>query len=268
VCQIYAIERGAFEGLVNLDALYLDGSLTGYLELGNGLFPPSLQKLSLSGNYLPYFSHDNTMFTNLTRLKWLSLSNSFIDFIPPGMFPPSLQYLDLSNIILSLGISQTMLSGLTKLTTLDLTSTLTNQPLTSAMFNDTTSVKYLKLSKNNIRDLPKGIFRNMKSIENLDLSYNALSSFADIDREIFGALPNLTQISLVRNTISHISEANQLKNFLSRNHTTIDLLDNTFDCSCNSRCSASGFKIQHFSNTLNITITTRAHHQWNILVAD
>jgi hypothetical protein len=28
----------------------------------------------------------------------------------------------------------------------------------------------------------------MKSIENLDLSYNALSSFADIDREIFGAI--------------------------------------------------------------------------------
>jgi Leucine-rich repeat (LRR) protein len=87
MCQIYAIETGAFEGLVNLETLYLDGSLTGYLELGNGLFPPSLQKLSLSGNYLPYFSHDNTMFTNLIRLKWLSLSNSLIDFIPPGMFP-------------------------------------------------------------------------------------------------------------------------------------------------------------------------------------
>jgi hypothetical protein len=30
VSKIYAIERGAFEGLVNLDALYLDGSLTGF----------------------------------------------------------------------------------------------------------------------------------------------------------------------------------------------------------------------------------------------
>jgi Leucine-rich repeat (LRR) protein len=264
VCKIYAIERGAFEGLVNLESLYLDGSLTGYLELGNGLFPPSLQKLSLSGNYLPYFSHDNTIFTSLNRLQWLRLSNSFIDFIPPGMFSPSLQYLDLSNIILSLGISQTMLSGLTKLETLDLTSTITNQPLTPAMFTDTTNVKYLKLSRNNIRDLPEGIFCNMKSIESLDLSYNALSSFADIDREIFGALPNLTQISLVRNTISHMSEANQLKDFLRRNQTTIELLDNTFDCSCDSMVFLQWLQDstvqQHFKDYKNYKCTSPTEH--------
>jgi Leucine-rich repeat (LRR) protein len=262
--KINIIETGAFEGLVNLEALYLDSSVAIFLELGNGLFPPSLQKLSLSSNYLPYFSHDNTIFTNLTRLKWLSLSNSLMDFIPPGMFPSSLQYLDLSNIILSVGISQTMLSNLTKLETLDLTSTLTDLPLTSEIFNETTSVKYLKLSGNNIRDLPEGIFRNMKSIESLDLSYNALSSFVDIDREVFGAMPSLTQISLVRNSISHISEANQVKNFLSRNFTTINLLDNIFDCSCNNLVLLQWLQDstlqQHIKHYTNYTCTSPLKH--------
>jgi hypothetical protein len=153
-----------------------------------------------------------------------------------------------------------MLSGLTKLTTLDLTSTLTNQPLTSTMFNDTTSVKFLKLSRNNIHDLPTGIFRNMKSIENLDLSYNTLSSFVDIDREIFGAMPNLTQISLVRNAISQIAESNQVKNFLSRNNTIIDLLHNTFDCSCNNIVFCQWLQNstlqQHFKHYNNYTCTS------------
>ncbi len=233
-CKIYDIESGAFQGLVNLESLYLDGSLTGYLELGHGLFPPSLQTLSLSTNYLPYFSYDNTMFRNLTNLRWLRLSNCFIDFIPPDMLPPSLVYLDLSNIIFDLGMSQIMLKGLTNLTTLDLTSTLTNQQVTQELFKDLYSLRRLILSKNNIHDLAPGMFRNLKVLDYLDLSYNALSSSVDLDKQIFNMLPNLMYVSFFRNTISHILETEYMKSFLNRNQTLIDLSNNTFECSCDN----------------------------------
>ncbi|XP_056130068.1 toll-like receptor 9 [Lampris incognitus] len=231
------IHYHAFKGLQNLHFLYLSGnSLTSLpwlpkslriLDLENNcifnihrpLKVPYLEQLSLMKNcfYLNpcnqsfYISED--VFRELPKLKRLTLGYNNLTSVPTGL-PSSLERLDLRENTIT-EILEGAFANLTKLNYLNLewncqrcdhaarpcfpcpqNKSLFLHP--KSLYAENSSVVYLSLRGNSLRDFPEGLFRPLTKLRRLDLSDNLLA-YAIRNGTFFTELKSLTWISLIYN---------------------------------------------------------------------
>ncbi len=161
------LQAGDFNGLANLQTLYL--SRNQLTNLPSGIFDElaNLQTLHLSGNDLT--SLPSGIFDELANLQTLHLSGNDLTSLPSGIFD------ELANL-------QTLhLSGN------DLTS------LPSGIFDELANLQTLYLSRNQLTNLPSGIFDELANLQTLHLSGNDLTS---LPSGIFDELANLQWLTL------------------------------------------------------------------------
>ena len=235
--EITNISPRAFEGLNNLEYLYLDYvglSFQNYPHFGT-LFPPSLLKLSLSGNCMRQIIKPHT-FDNLPRLQTLFLRKCDIYGLDRRAFSlnNSLKTLDLSHNLIYINkifdaSSFRRLSNLTKLL-------LTDNDLNEIIYKESGSdllkylinLKTLQLSRNKIETLPVNFFNSQSHLTVLDLNQNNIKSW---DSDLFYPLKRLTKLYLAQNKIQLITNES-VQNW--KNLSEINLEDNPFDCGCDS----------------------------------
>jgi carboxypeptidase N regulatory subunit len=191
--ELRTIELGAFNGATKLRELLMQGNKI--IDILPGTFKnmSSLEYLDLSYNKIKHlnsavFSGHGT-FSGLTKLTHLSMRRNKISEILTRTFEnmSNLEYLDLSyNKIKHLDSDVfrclESLNGLTKLTR-------------------------LSMQGNKIIDILPGTFKNMSSLEYLDLSYNRIKHLGSglmNGLRAFKGLTKMTRLLIVRNKISEI----------------------------------------------------------------
>lgn len=235
-CKI-EILYDAFKGLTNLCFLYLSGnSLSSLpwlpdtlqvLDLGvNRIFniihplnTPHLQQLLLSKNcfYANPCNHSfhihEDVYRELSKLKVLALGYNNLTSVPTGL-PPSLESLDLRENTIT-EVFEGAFANLTHLKNLSLewncqrcdhaarlcfpcpnNDSLRLHP--KSLYAKNSSITYLSLRGNSLRDFPMGLFRPLGQLKRLDLSDNLLS-YAIGHATFFTELRGLTWISLIYN---------------------------------------------------------------------
>ena len=233
--EIVSINPRAFEGLDNLEHLYLDYvglSFQNYPQFGI-LFPPSLLTLSLSGNCMRQIIKPHT-FDNLPRLRTLYLRKCDIYGLDNRAFSlnNSLQTLDLShNLIYEYDkFDSSSFQRLSKLTELLLTDNDLNEIISKDRGNDIlkylVNLKTLQLSRNKIEILPVNFFNSQSHLISLDLKDNSIKSW---DSKLFYPLKRIAHLSLAHNKIQVITNES-IQNW--KNLKEINLEGNPFNCGC------------------------------------
>ncbi|XP_060519313.1 leucine-rich repeats and immunoglobulin-like domains protein 3 [Cylas formicarius] len=135
-----------------------------------------------------------------TEATEIVLENQTVDAVVTGSFRnlTKLQYLRLVNDRIRL-VERGAFSALPRLRTLNLNFNLLRE-ITEGVFEGLDMVK-LSLVGNGIESIAPGAFRNLKSLETLDLSRNGLNS---LRKGIFSNTRNLRQIDLSFNRLNHI----------------------------------------------------------------
>jgi Leucine-rich repeat (LRR) protein len=200
--MIRKFEDQALSELLNLKTLDLTGVLAPNISLNTSIFPPNLESLSLQGN---------TLFLL-------------------GNLPPSLKQINMYMTTIS-GIHLAIFKGLIRLEYLDVTRTLKTINISRLLFEDMRNLKKLMLCNNGIQTLHQGVFDDLKLLQYIDLSDNILKHFEDIDSNIFQIAPDLSYLLLARNQLLTV-QSRQLREYVQRRSTLIDLRDNPFDCGC------------------------------------
>lgn len=205
------------------------------------LTSPSLQKLYLTKCKITKITNPNMLY-GLPRLESLILENNPLQIIP-DLISESLQILDVSNTRLS-NLNPSIFENLPMLTAVDLSRNHRLSLITKAGTVHSTSLRRLNLAYcnmndvelsgfdnlltinlrgNMIRQLNENSFESNTQLENLDLSYNAIS-FVALDT--FKNLKSLKFIDLSFNMIATIErdtfKCNELLTSinLSRNYIT------------------------------------------------
>lgn len=144
-----------------------------------------------------------------TRLRptYLSLAHNSLTFIGNITELTTLTYLDLSHNQLDHSISN-VFENLTKLQELYLSNVGTNV-LDDVQFVSQTNMKRLVMSGNEMNDIEIDKMALPPSIEELDLSYNNLSSITSMNN-ISEIMPNLTRLDLSHNPSLDIQKINEL----------------------------------------------------------
>ena len=143
-------------------------SITAFLT-GDFVGLTNLETLGLGGNRLNPTTLPSGLFSGLTNLNILILSDMFLETLPANIF-----------------------NGLTNLTELNLSlNELTELP--SGLFSDLTKVTILRLHGNNLTSagLPSGIFSSLTSLETVWLNTNVLTELPD---GLFSGLTNLNSV--------------------------------------------------------------------------
>ncbi|XP_062702406.1 protein toll-like [Aedes albopictus] len=158
-----------------------------------------LEKLFLSSG-INYIHRD--LFADLSNLKWLVLQGNNLTRLE-NVFD---NLTDL--VVLELGANQ--------ITDLD-----------AGFLQKLPKLRHLNLWHNEIRKVPKEIFRGAQSIEELDLSVNMIES---LDPDVFALLPELSTLNLGFNQLRRVpkdllSNNRLLKEFrMINNHAPLDVL--------------------------------------------
>ena len=219
--EITALQAGDFQGLANLERLYLDGnSLT---ELPDGVFNglSNLEWLDLYGNSLTelpdgvfdglsnleYLYLDGNslselpdgVFNGLSNLEWLYLGSNDLTTLPDGVFGglSNLEYLYLDGNSLS-ELPDGVFGGLSSLGTLDLRENdLTGLP--DGVFDSLDSLEFLYLQSNDLTGLPDGVFDELTNLESLEFSYNDLTQ---LRADVFNGLSKLESLEFSYNDLT------------------------------------------------------------------
>ena len=219
--QKTALQAGDFQGLANLERLYLDGnSLT---ELPDGVFHglSNLEWLDLYGNSLTelpdgvfdglsnleYLYLDGNslselpdgVFNGLSNLEWLYLGSNDLTTLPDGVFDglSNLEFLYLQSNDLT-ELPDGVFGGLSTLGTLDLRENdLTGLP--EGVFDSLDSLEFLYLQSNDLTGLPEGAFDELTNLESLEFSYNDLTQ---LRADVFNGLSKLESLEFSYNDLT------------------------------------------------------------------
>lgn len=222
--------------------LYLDVSycnLKGPIPEDTFVNTEELLVLKLSGNRI-FNSHLAAAISRLNKLLSLSLDDCGLITLPNNTFNKltSLKVLDISRNPLNTAYTEVFLLPLTSLETLDL-GHCELRTIKNTMLSKMCKLKTLVLSGNKLRNVEKGFFENLKSLNVLELNDCGLSSlvgtiFHDDDNRPL----NVTDLKLSENPLRMPVAAPILPNKLP-NLTSLDL----------SKC--------------NLTFVSRNFFQWS-----
>jgi Leucine-rich repeat (LRR) protein len=197
--DILGIETNVFKDLLNLNYLNLDSNkITSLKQIQ---FHQNLSELSIRSNMLSYLNEINS-----NGLKFFYASNNLIQSINLNNSMPILEHLDVSQNRL-IKISENSFVGLKKLRFLNLSGNkldLQSQFNNISYFHNQILLETLDLSFNEIKYLDSNVtFQKLSSLKILNLQNNKLNS---IGSYLFGYLIQLTELNLVSNNISFLSE--------------------------------------------------------------
>ena len=195
--NLSSLPEGVFDGLSNLETLWLDGNNLSSLPEGvfDGL--SNLQELWLHGNNLS--SLPEGVFDGLSNLETLRLDGNNLSSLPEGVFDglSNLQelWLDYNNLS---SLPEGVFDGLSNLQELWLDyNNLSSLP--EGVFDGLSNLQELRLDYNNLSSLPEGVFDGLSNLQELRLDYNNLSSLPE---GVFDGLSNLEELWLGGDNLS------------------------------------------------------------------
>ncbi|XP_066599211.1 toll-like receptor 6 [Prorops nasuta] len=200
--QISVIPAHGFSSLKRLRVLNLSCNAISMLadDALRGL--RSLETFDLSGNRIVALPTD--MFRDSARsLKELRLQNNSISVLSPGLFSDMNQLvaLDLSrNVLTSSWLNAATFSGLIRLVLLNLSRNRINK-LDPALFKDLYTLQILNLQYNEIEMIPADTFSPMSNLHTLDLAHNRIFY---MDAYSLNGLFALSQLALDSNLLEGI----------------------------------------------------------------
>nr|CAH7759567.1 unnamed protein product [Callosobruchus chinensis] len=216
--NIQTLPRTAFHGIRNLNTLRLDSTNTSYIEPGAFAEMNKLQQLYITNNNILRIL--NNTFNPLPQLKTLDLSHNALTEVEPNFLAGNLNltYLNMSsNRLTLLNFKDTDRS--IKLVSINVQNNListinfANISANFAYFSHNTlrqiqgctlNVQNLDLSYNNMSTLPsidKNCSKYQFRVRILKLSHNALTQ---LDDNFFNAFPNLTSLDVSYNMIGRL----------------------------------------------------------------
>nr|XP_023025965.1 protein artichoke-like [Leptinotarsa decemlineata] len=192
--------NNCFMGLFELEELYLNNSLISSFELGalNGLF--HVKQFDASNLLSSTTVLEAGLFSEMSRLKSLRISNTNLSEIQEGAFTglKKLNELYLTNISLS-SVNGNIFDQLKSLTLLDLSNNSISYINVSYILNQTESLKTLRLSNNRLDSLSiNGRYPELKA---LFLNNNRIGSLSNLT---FQGLEGLETLHLQNNIIEII----------------------------------------------------------------
>lgn len=199
--QLTNISKGTFSDLPSLQILNLARNKISKVESGAFDSSPNLQAIRLDANLL---TDINGLFTEVSSLLWLNISDNHLEWFDYALFPKGLQWLDLhKNLISELGNHYGLEAEL-KLQTLD------------ASFN--------KLTKVTAASIPN-------SVELLFLNDNLIT---DVEAHTFVKKVNLTRVDLYANQIVGMNLSALLLSPVSPDRLLPEFYigGNPFQCDC------------------------------------
>lgn len=145
------------------------------------------------------------------NVEILDLSNNYCSYISKGFlrYAKGLKVLNLSKNNIGRSLSE---------------------DIDGNIFENTVSLEYLDLSQNNIRALPKTLFKNIRKLRKLDIHNNQISDWsASTDQ-----LQNIEVINLQQNRLTTFNKETQcsFEHLFQISNLTIDLSGNKLRCSC------------------------------------
>jgi Leucine-rich repeat (LRR) protein len=197
--QITTIKPGAFNGLINLQLLYLQFNKITTIKTNTFNELTILEGLNLVDNQITTI--EAGAFNGLTRLEDLNLSGNQIKTIQTGTFDEltNLKGLNLVDNQITT-IEAGAFNGLTRLEELVLYSNRINTIQTGA-FNRLTDLQELNLYDNQITTIQSGSFDGLTKLQKLVLDYNEITT---IQTGTFNRLTNLIELDLNSSEINTI----------------------------------------------------------------
>lgn len=199
--QLKDISKGTFSGLPSLQILNLARNKISNVEKGAFDSSPNLQAIRLDANLM---TDINGLFTEVSSLLWLNISDNHLEWFDYALFPRGLQWLDLhKNYISELGNHQGLELEL-KIQTLD--------------------VSFNKLTKVTAASIPN-------SAELLFLNDNLIT---DVEAHTFVKKVNLTRVDLYANQIVGMNLSALLLSPVSTDRLLPEFYigGNPFQCDC------------------------------------
>lgn len=187
----------------NLDIRILDASNNNFVIMpANGLnYLRRLEELYLHDNEINLIS-DNAL-ASLNSLKIIDLSNNKIVALPSEVFKhtPGIKEIYLQNNSISV-ISTIVFSNLTQLLALDLSQNyLTTQGIHDDSFVGLIRLVLLNLSRNKITKIGLPLFRDLYTLQILNLAFNQIET---IPADTFAPMSNLHTLLLSSNQIKYL----------------------------------------------------------------
>ena len=205
--QIASIENGAFEGLANLEALFIDRSQLTRIDNGDLAGLSNLQHLGLEYNQIT--SIECGAFKGLAELEVLELLSNRLTNIQAGAF-----------------------DELASLQSLSLNSNTIAQ-LEPRSFEDLSSLRSLWVSRNEIATLASGTFEGLSGLESLGLEQNVIKSIEDGTFKGLASLENLdlrdnqiTELNLTEAGFGSLSSCEGFFGFCIDSQTVVSLILN------------------------------------------
>lgn len=252
----------AFNGLLQLLSLNMSGNALHSVDFDAWKGLVSLQVLDLSYNSLTRIENrTNSMFEDLLSLQRLYLSGNRLSFLTSKSLPSSpwvpykVNFVDVShNHLESISTS----SGFHAVQELVLHHNHIRS-VVPGIFGNMSSLKVIDLSNNRIASLPLGSFSVLNAsgdhstIERLNLSHNYIASIEDKELSL---LPALQSLDLSSNRL-YSSWSERDVSHLIRRGVDINMTDNPFPCTCESRSRIDAIRrnIQRISPSVVKSLT-------------
>jgi len=234
--------------LVNMVKLDLsDNNINVFYEESFRKFK-NLTLLDLSNNEIGLRSpFTSNVFRQLTKLKVLNLSNNRINFIPDATFNVTeLVELRLENNRLTQLITPMFRNMFSYLNYLNVSNNLLDH-IDENLFNVMPNLKTLDLSHNHLKTFKPEHFKNLKSIECIELNFNQLEN---LDDHLFDSM-NLERLNLGNNNLVNISS----KAFDKSLFTELNLTSNRNLNISKLRVSLDGLAYLEYLDLSNCSIT-------------
>ncbi|XP_045208462.2 toll-like receptor 4 [Mercenaria mercenaria] len=206
---IQKIKPGVFKNLIHLKYLDLSDNIVDTLSKGVFEGLKNLLTLEISGNKIRYDnpSLSRAVFKPLKKLVRLNLHQNLNSVDKNEKYPTkALSHLVYLKHLLIDGIESENISNafsfMTNLKTLELSSEYGRcnlKEITATMFKNLKDITDLRISNCSLNYVEKGSFSGMKSLTNLDLSYNEILHFKSLANVTYGLQgKNITDLKLVK----------------------------------------------------------------------